>query len=241
LNCFSPKIQPLPAFIKTTMLRFALTLLLVTSAFAEAPKTAAPVVTGPAKWAKNIAAFEEADKTTPPPANGIEFVGSSTMVKWKTWKEDFAGLPVFNRGFGGSQSTDVLFYLDRVVLKYKPKTIVFYAGDNDLGAGKKAKDVIATWKKIMARLTKELPETKVIYLSLRPSIKRLALFDEQQKTNAGIKASMEGKANLQFVDLTSALVDKEGKPNGALLLEDKLHLNADGYKVLTGIVTPLLN
>ncbi len=216
-----------------------LSLLFTAVALAETPKTAAPIP-GPEKWEKNIAAFEAADKTTPPPANGIEFVGSSTMVKWKTLKEDFAGLPVFNRGFGGCQSSDVLFYLDRVVLAYKPKTIVFYAGDNDLGLGKKAEDVIETWKKIMARLTAELPETKIIYLSLRPSIKRLALFGEQQKANSGIKASIEGKANVQFVDLTPALVDKEGKPNGALLVQDNLHLNADGYKVLTAIVKPLL-
>ncbi len=216
-----------------------LSLVLVTAAFAEAPKTTVPA-TGPAKWERSIAAFEAADKITPPPANGIEFVGSSTMVKWKTLAEDFPGLPVFNRGFGGSQSSDVLFFLDRVVLKYKPKTIVFYAGDNDLGAGKKADEVIGTWKKIMARLTKELPETKVIYLSLRPSLKRIALLDEQRKVNAGIKASIEGKANVQFVNLTPALMDKEGKPNGALLVEDKLHLNAGGYKVLTAIVMPLL-
>ncbi|MDB6072918.1 MAG: Lysophospholipase [Verrucomicrobiaceae bacterium] len=222
------------------MLRLScLSLLLTAVAFAETPKAAAPIP-GPEKWEKSIAAFEAADKTMPPPVNGIEFVGSSTMVKWKTLKEDFAGLPVFNRGFGGSQSSDVLFYLDRVVLAYKPKAIVFYAGDNDLGLGKKAEDVIDTWKKIMARLTTELPDTKIIYLSLRPSIKRLALFGEQQKTNAGIKASIEGKANVQFIDLTPALVDKEGKPNGALLVADKLHLNADGYKVLTGIVKPLL-
>ena len=162
------------------------------------------------------------------------------MVKWKSLKEDFPGLPVFNRGFGGSQSSDVLFYLDRVVLHYKPKTIVFYAGDNDLAAGKKAGDVIASWKQIMATLTQELPETKIIYLSLRPSLKRVALFDEQKKTNAGIKASIEGQKNVQFVDLTPALMDPEGKPNGSLLVEDKLHLNSDGYKVLTKIVAPLL-
>ncbi len=214
-------------------------LLFTVVAFADAPKAKAPIP-GPEKWEKTIAAFEAADKTTPPPANGIEFVGSSTMVKWKTLVEDFAGLPVFNRGFGGSQSSDVLFYLDRVVLAYKPKTIVFYAGDNDLALGQKADAVIATWKKIQARLTKELPETKVIYLSLRPSIKRLALFGEQQKINAAIKASIEGQPNVQFIDLTPALVDKEGKPNGALLVADNLHLNADGYKVLTGIVKPLL-
>ncbi len=210
------------------------------SVFAEAPKAKAPAVTGPKKWEKNITTFEAADKETPPPANGIEFVGSSTMVKWTSLKEDFAGLPVFNRGFGGSQSSDVLFYLDRVVLPYKPKTIVFYAGDNDLAAGKKADEIVATWKQIQAKLTTALPETKIIYLSLRPSVKRAALFDEQQKVNAGIKAAIEGQKNVQFVDLTSALVGSDGKARADLLVKDMLHLNAEGYKVLTSIVKPLL-
>ena len=216
----------------------SLALFLASVALAEAPKTSAP--TGPAKWEPSIAAFEKADKVSPPPAHGIEFVGSSTMVKWKTLAADFPGLPVFNRGFGGSQSSDVLHFLDRIVLPYKPKTIVFYAGDNDLAAGKKVEDVIATWKQLMTRLTTELPDTKIIYLSLRPSLKRVALLDTQKKTNAGIKAAIEGQKNVQFVDLTPALMDKEGRPNGDLLVEDKLHLNAEGYKVLTQIVAPLL-
>ena len=213
-------------------------LLLATVALAESPKPKA--VTGPEKWESNIKAFEKADAETPPPANGIEFVGSSTMVKWKSLKEDFPGLPVFNRGFGGSQSSDVLFYFDRVILKYKPKTIVFYAGGNDLAAGKKAEEVVTTWKELMARLTKELPETKVIYLSIRPSVKRVNLMAEEKKTNDAIRAMIEGQKNIQFVDLTPALITPEGQPNAALLVEDMLHLNAEGYKVLTKIVTPLL-
>ena len=221
--------------------RYLLLGLLALSAgvFAETPKS--PIITGPKKWEKTIAAFETADKTTPPPANGIEFVGSSTMVKWKTLAEDFAGLPVFNRGFGGSQSADVLYYLDRVVLAYKPKTIVFYAGDNDLAQGKTAEQVIATWKELMAKMTKALPESKIIYLSIRPSVKREALLDTQKQVNAGIKALIEGQKNVQYVDLMPALVGPDGKARADLLVEDKLHLNAEGYKVLTAIVKPLLS
>lgn len=214
-------------------------------AFADAPKKAtekpkAKAVTGPAKWAKNIADFEAADKTSPPPANGIEFVGSSTMVKWTTLEKDFDGLPVFNRGFGGCQSSDVLHYYDRVVLPYKPKTIVFYAGDNDLAQKKTPEQVIATWKKLQDKITQTLPETKVLYLSVRPSVKRAALLGEQQKVNAGIKALMAGQKHMQFVDLSPALTGSDGQARADLLVKDMLHLNAKGYEVLTAIVKPLL-
>ena len=218
-----------------TMIRFSFFLALATGVLAQTPAPSAADKREP-----SIAAFEKADKTSPPPANGIEFVGSSTMVKWKSLKEDFPGLPVFNRGFGGSQSSDVLKYLDRIVFPYKPKTIVFYAGDNDLAAHKTPEQVIETWKQITAKLTATLPETKVIYLSLRPSVKRVALLGEQKKVNDGIRAAIEGKPNMQFVDLSTALLTPEGQPNASLLVADMLHLNADGYKVLTGIVGPLL-
>jgi len=208
------------------------------SVWAEKPK--APVNPGPKKWEKTIAAFEAADKVTPPPAQGIEFVGSSTMVKWKTLQEDFAGLPVFNRGFGGSQSSDVLHYFDRVILPYKPKTIVFYAGDNDLALGQTPAQVIGTWKKLMTRIIETLPETKVIYLSIRPSVKRESLIGQQKEVNKGIKALIEGQKNVQFVDLFPALLGSDGKARADLLVADMLHLNAEGYKVLTSIVHPLL-
>src|SRR6185312_14197633 len=55
------------------------------------------------QWEKDIAAFEARDKTNPPPANGILFIGSSTIRFWTTLATDFPGQPVINRGFGGSE------------------------------------------------------------------------------------------------------------------------------------------
>ena len=80
------------------------------------------------KWETDMVAFEAADKKSPPPQGGIEFIGASGIAKWKTLKEDFAGLPVFNRGFGGSQIEDATYFADRIVIPYKPKTIVFELG-----------------------------------------------------------------------------------------------------------------
>ncbi len=88
-----------------------------------------------AKLEKAIAAFERVDSTNPPPKGGIEFVGSSSIVKWKTLEKDFAGYPVFNRGFGGSSIIDSYNFADRIILPYSPKKIFFHAGDNDLSSG----------------------------------------------------------------------------------------------------------
>src|SRR5437764_12815138 len=86
-----------------------------------------------AKWEKAIAAFEAKDTSNPPPQNGIVFVGSSTVRRWELSK-NFDAKDYINRGFGGSQLADSVHFLDRLVLKHKPRAIVLYAGDNDLAA-----------------------------------------------------------------------------------------------------------
>ena len=58
------------------------------------------------KWESEIAAFEAGDRTNPPPRDCILFVGSSSIRMWSTLRHDFPGLPVVNRGFGGSQIAD---------------------------------------------------------------------------------------------------------------------------------------
>ena len=102
-----------------------------------------------AKWEKAIAKFEKADVANPPPKGGIEFIGSSTITKWTTLAQDFPGLPVFNRGFGGSQIKDTTFFASRIIMPYAPRIIVFHAGGNDLAAGATPEQVIADLKELI--------------------------------------------------------------------------------------------
>ncbi len=90
----------------------------------------------PERWGETIAKFEERDRETPPPESPLLFTGSSTVVAWKTVAEDMPFAPVINRGFGGSQVSDLLYYLDRVIIAYRPRMVVLYSGDNDIAAGK---------------------------------------------------------------------------------------------------------
>ena len=96
-----------------------------------------PADPDPNRFAAEIKAFAEWDSRNAVPADPVLFVGSSSIRLWRT-HESFPDLPVVNRGFGGSQVSDLLHFADRVVFPYKPSVIVFYAGDNDLAAGKSA-------------------------------------------------------------------------------------------------------
>src|SRR5688572_8430374 len=94
------------------------------------------VLAAPDRWAATIDKFTEADATNPPPRDAAVFIGSSSIVRWPDLEQDFPGAKVINRGFGGSQLADSVYYADRIVIPYRPRTVVLYAGDNDLNSGK---------------------------------------------------------------------------------------------------------
>ena len=192
-----------------------------------------------AKYEKEIAAFEKKDKEAPPPQEGILFVGSSTIRLWKLDKS-FPELHAINRGFGGSQLADSVYFAPRIVLKYRPRTVVLYAGDNDLAGKKSPEQVFADFQTFAALIHKELPKTKLIFIAIKPSIKRWDIRDKGQKANALIEAYCKEDPRRLFVDLAPAILGKDGKPQADLFIKDGLHLNEKGYAAVSDILRPHL-
>jgi len=215
-------------------LRWAVLLLLVTStAFAqETPK-------GPERWEKNIAAFEAKDKEKMPPEKAVLFVGSSSIVGWNVAKS-FPEEQTINRGFGGSQIVDSVYYAPRIVNKYKPRIVVFYAGDNDIAGGKTPEKVAGDFKDFVKAVQKDLPDTKILFLAIKPSPSRWKMYDKQTKANELVAAFCKEGKNLVYVDVVKPMLDKEGQPRKELFKDDNLHMNEEGYKVWIEIVKPLL-
>lgn len=219
------------------ILPFALVLL---AALAGAPGVEAADQKDPfARWESWIRKFEAQDKQQMPPANGILFLGSSSIVGWDV-EQYFPGLPVYNRGFGGSRVIDSVHFAERIVLPYRPKTIVFYAGDNDLAAGKSPEHVAADYKTFVAKVHAALPETRIVYIAVKPSIRRWKLIDKIRSANALIRAETEKDARLTFVDIDTPMLGSDGKPRKELFKSDGLHLNPSGYELWTELVRPHL-
>ncbi len=191
------------------------------------------------KWEKDIAAFEAKDKESAPPQGGIVFVGSSTIRMWKV-KESFPDLPVINRGFGGSEIADSVKYADRIVLPHKPRLVLLFAGGNDINAGKDPEAVFGDYKAFVKKVHDALPKTKVLYLSLYPNVARAAQVEKTTKLNALIEAHAKTDERLGYIDIASKMRSAEGKPRPELLLKDGLHMNPDGYALVSGIVKPFL-
>jgi len=192
------------------------------------------------KWEKAIAKFEKTDVANPPPKGGIEFIGSSTITKWTTLAQDFPGLPVFNRGFGGSQINDTTFFASRIIIPYAPRIIVFHAGDNDLAAGATPEQVIADLKELIELVHAKLPETEFCYISLKPSEQRAKFRLDEQKVNQGAMELIKNTPLTHYIDAYNMVTDAEGNPRPELFSADRRHFNEAGYKLLVERVRPFL-
>ena len=184
------------------------------------------------KWADAISAFEKLDAEQSPPKDAILFVGSSSIRFWDL-KASFPELDAINRGFGGSQMADSVFYVQQLVLKHDPKSVVVYAGDNDIAKGKSPERVFADFAEFVAILSKELPSTQIHYIAVKPSIKRWNLIDKIRFTNQLIEAYCKTHERLHFVDISSGMLMEDGKPNPDMFVKDGLHLNKLGYESWT--------
>jgi lysophospholipase L1-like esterase len=184
----------------------------------------------PQRFSKEIEAFEAKDRQNMPEPGGILFVGSSSIRIWKT-DEAFPGKHVINRGFGGSHISDSIAYANRIILPYKPKLIVFYAGDNDIAAGKSPERVVGDFKTLLGMIHDALPETKVVYIDIKPSISRWKLHDKMDEVNRGIAEMAEKDPLLTTVSIEKEMLGADGKPRPELFRPDGLHMSDKGYEI----------
>ena len=162
--------------------------------------------------APEIARFVQADRLAPPAACQVLFVGSSSIVKWRdTLATDMAPMPVINRGFGGSHIEYVNRWFDQIVVPYRPRAIVFYAGENDIDAGKSVDRVVLDFGEFMRRKTQALGKTPVYFISLKPSKVRFREFPLQSQVNARIRAQTDQRADLYYIDVVSPMLE-DGRP-----------------------------
>lgn len=185
--------------------------------------------------------FEKADKKNFPPANAIVCIGSSSMRFWHpTIEKDLAQLTIIPRGFGGSDLTDALVFVDRIVTPYKPRAVVIYEGENDIVMGTKPEKVAEDYREFVKKVHKELPEARLYFISLKPSVGRWYLWEKMNETNQLIAKDCAKDKRLIFVDMTSAMLDSEGKPRPDLFGRDGYHMNKEGYAVWTQVLRPIL-
>ncbi len=222
-------------------LRQAAMLLCLFCVLALQAQTPAPAQQGSARWEKDIAAFEARDRTNPLPQNALLFIGSSTILLWKTLAEDLPNHKVINRGFGGSQIADATYFADRIVIPYKPKMVFLRSGGNDIFSGKSPEQVCADFQAFVAKVHAKLPKTEIVYIALSPSVARWNQWEKEAALNQMVKAFTQKAKRVKYLDDADISVGADGKPRPELFIADKLHLNAEGYKLLAACVRSYLS
>ena len=192
-------------------------------------------------WDAELAAFASSDVAHPPVAGGILFVGSSSIRLWSNLEAEFGtSAGVLKRGFGGSQLGDCVKNLERLVVRYRPRTVLVYAGDNDLAAGVAPSEVRRRFEAFVAGVQRTLPDTRIAYISIKPSPKRQALLPQIRATNDLIRAFAADQINVAYIDVFTPMLDDSGAPRRELFRDDALHLNASGYALWKKVIAPFV-
>lgn len=206
----------------------------------DVPATAALDPVSSPEWARDMARFAAEDAATPPPAHPVVFTGSSSVRLWATLSGDFPGVPVLNRGFGGSHVRDAVWYADEVAVRYRPRRILIYAGDNDVFDGRTPRQVLSDFQAFVARVHRDLPRTPVAFIAIKPSPSRTHLLAAQREANALVQAYAEREPHVDYIDVFTPMLDAHGQPRAELFVDDRLHLNAAGYALWRGIIAPYM-
>lgn len=221
--------------MRTAVAVFGLALGAVSSVQAQAVRSAiaprALQASIDSRWRDSLDGFAALDREHAPAPGGVVFVGSSSIRLWNDLEREFGTLAIVKRGFGGSRLADCARYVAQLVLPYKPRIVVVYAGDNDLAEGGTPEGVLQSYVEFVRHVHEALPETRIAYISIKPSPSREALMPQAIQTNELIEKYSKGDAKLAFIDIYTLMLDAEGRPRADLFLPDALHLNPAGYAI----------
>ena len=195
------------------------------------------------RFQPDINAFMQEDSLNTLPTSGALFVGSSSIRFWDSLSSDMAPVPVINRGFGGSTLPEVLHYFNQLVPVHKPQVIVLYAGENDLtleGAGITPESVLETFQIFVNSVKDTLPDTKVYFISAKPSPARWSLWPQFQQANQLIREYATTQDNVVFVDVADAMLQPDSTVKKDIFVADSLHMNRQGYALWTKLIRPQL-
>jgi lysophospholipase L1-like esterase len=194
----------------------------------------------PNTWARTIAKFEQEDKKTPPPADAVLLVGSSSFTTWRDAQSYFPNDKLINRGFGASTLPDVNHYIDRIVIPYRPRIIFLYCGGNDLAILGHSPEMVRDSFRTFARKVREkLPDTPIVFISIHCPPGRPTQKEPILKANKLLAAECAEQTNVTYLDIHDDMLGPDAVANKDLY-KDKLHPGARGYALWVKKMMPLI-
>src|SRR5690625_4328076 len=189
-------------------------------------------------WEDQIRTIEQRYAYVQTEDDSIVFIGSSSIRRWDTLEQDFPGYPVVNAGFGGSHIVDSVYYADRIVIPFNPHTVVFFAGSNDINAGKSPSQVLADYVAFVDKVHEALPDTRIVFISISTSPRRWEQRHQVVIANELIRLYSETDDRLAYVNIYDPMLGEDGLPLAHLYVSDELHMSADGYDIWVEALQP---
>lgn len=195
-----------------------------------------------ARWRSELEAFDRADRERPPPQDGVLFVGSSTIRLWPHLAQDFPAQAslVVQRGVGGSTLAECSLLVNELVLRYRPRHLVVYAGDNDLAEGRTPLQVLDSFAVLARAVRAELPATRISFISIKPSPSREKWLPQVREANNVISAYLNTLSNSDYIDTFTPMMGADGRPRPELFRADRLHMNDAGYALWQSVIAAQL-
>jgi hypothetical protein len=196
----------------------------------------------PQRFKKEVTELKAKDSMLSNRKNLILFTGSSSIRLWSDLKQRFSNFNVWNSAFGGSQTSDLFYYADELILNYKPKKVFIYEGDNDIGEGKSPEEILKDTDKLLRFIRSQLPKkTKIYFITPKPSIRRWESKSKYETYIASLKTWAAKQKKVKVVDVWTPMLDEKGELKRDLFLEDNLHMNSKGYDIWTGVLMPYVS
>jgi lysophospholipase L1-like esterase len=158
------------------------------------------------------------------------FFGSSSFRYWHRMAEDLGCLDLANLGFGGGTVESGLRYFDSLLGLVDPASITLYFGENDIANdGLDANSAFAAAQRLTRRIREVFGAVPIYHLSIKHSPARWIYADEFRAFNALRAESCAKGSDGVFIDVSSCLLGRHGRPIGRFYEADGIHLNAAGY------------
>lgn len=184
----------------------------------------------PARLKNDIAEIEEQERNLDPTKPVVVLAGSSSVKMWKDVQAYFPEYNMINNGFGGSEFSDLLHYYSKLILEPNPDILFIYEGDNDIASGEKPAVIVKEARKLIKKVKKDLPQTRIILISAKPSVARWELKEQYIDLNKRL-TKMTKEEGVEMADVWKAMVNEEGKVYKDIFIQDNLHMNKKGYDI----------
>ncbi len=170
----------------------------------------------------------------------IVFTGSSSIRFWLDVQERYPTHQIIQTGFGGSEMSDLLHYLDKTILRFKPSQVFIYEGDNDVNAKRSTAVIMDNTKKVVQQIQQELPDCEIVLISAKPSIARWSLKPQYDAVNREFKKYADSEEKISYANVWDIMLDDQGEVRKDIFIQDGLHMNETGYDLWDKIIQPMV-